>query len=273
MAANRTNARLPFRSRRLDARHLASASQGRLTQRETSAALLGCRLAWHACIWLDFKKIKTSGQVDSNDSGHDDDRRVARAELMVGMVFVFSLERQVLSCQMARAFATPHHCKTKTNGLARTLAAGTTRLGRCVTGLQRCMAYTRGSVVVLVGKLRRDARCTSVTQFLKTLRVDTLWEREMGMCCCALVTKLTANCVSQILSRNARWVTSARTWTCLWRPLCSRGDRGLAWWPGLRCGVGSRVVAYGAVVVVQLRVDVKPPLYSCCVFFFVSLIF
>ena len=132
---------------------------------------------------------------------------------------------------------------------------------------------TRGSVVVLVGKLRKDVRCTSVTQFLKTLRVDTLWEREMGMCCCALVTKLTANCVSQILSRNARWVTSARTWTCLWRPLCSRGDWGLAWWPGLRCGVGSRVVAYGAVVVVQLRVDVKPPLYSCCVFFFVSLIF
>ena len=59
------------------------------------------------------------------------------------------------------------------------------------------MAYTRGSVVVLVGKLRRDVRCTSVAQFLKTLRVDTLWEREIGMCCCTLVTKLPANCVSQ----------------------------------------------------------------------------
>ena len=91
-----------------------------------------------------------------------------------------------------------------------------TRLGCCFGGqtTQRCKVYECGAV-------------------LETLRADTLWEREigheyvgMGMCCCTLVTKLTANCVSQFLLRKwlfwrrARWVTSARTW----------------WWPGLQCG-------------------------------------
>ena len=42
------------------------------------------------------------------------------------------------------------------------------------------MAFTRGSVVVLVCKHRKDVRCTSVAQSLKTLRADTLWEREIG---------------------------------------------------------------------------------------------
>ena len=121
------------------------------------------------------------------------------------------------------------------------------------------MAYTRGSVVVLVGKRRRDARCTSVAQFLKTLRVDTLWEREIGMCCCTLVTKLTANCVSQFFVAQVAVLAQRQM-----SHVCSHM---VVAWPPVR------VVAYGAGVVVgQLRVDVKPPLYSCCVFFFVSLI-
>ena len=53
--------------------------------------------------------------------------------------------------------------------MARTPAAGTTRVGLCVTGLERCMAYARGSVVVLVGKLRKDVRCTSCAAVLENL--------------------------------------------------------------------------------------------------------
>ena len=64
-----------------------------------------------------------------------------------------------------------------------------TRLGCRFGGqtTQRCKVYECGAV-------------------LETLRADTLWEREigheyvgMGMCCCTLVTKLTANCVSQFV--------------------------------------------------------------------------
>ena len=86
-----------------------------------------------------------------------------------------------------------------------------TRLGCCFGGqtTQRCKVY----------------ECAAV---LENLACGHTLEREIGMCCCTLVTKLTANCVSHFLSRkwlfwrNARWVTSARTW----------------WWPGFQCGVG-----------------------------------
>ena len=80
MAANPTNARLPFRSRRLDAGHLVSTSQARLTQRETSAALLGCRLAWHAAFGL-----------NSRNKNLWSSRSKRLRTFMVGMVFVFLL--------------------------------------------------------------------------------------------------------------------------------------------------------------------------------------
>ena len=126
-----------------------------------------------------------------------------------------------------------------------------TRLGCRFGGqtTQRCKVYECGAV-------------------LETLRADTLWEREighehvgMGMCCCTLVTKLTANCVSQFVVAQVVVLAQRQM-----GHVCSHMV--VAWLP-----VRSGEVAYGAGVVVgQLRVDVKPPLNSCCVFFFVSLI-